>query len=159
MAAGLIWDRPGWDIFREVVIFGVLASLLIPAYKYKSIVTGVLICGICIVHVLCAMDQDPNLPLNFVLACSTVLALTGLYHNSYVITFAGFYSFLSKFGFGLGLQGAQLEIAKLLISIVVCAFALMLRSRQRRNAILRPFSSRILVIKDEERGQTLKIAK
>lgn len=107
-----------WDTVRESLIFITVFLLFYPAYKTRSYLTGVILVIILAQHSVQLLGHAGFLSAPVVKAGALTLAITGAYHQSAPILFAGTYSFLSKFEY-IPYQPRDNEIAKFVISVAV----------------------------------------
>lgn len=124
-------SRPAWDQIRECAVILVVALLYWPAVQCRSIVAFILISVTFIQHITSSLMSWEMLNLSplAVKLGALLLGLVGFLHQSVAISFAGTYSFLSKYQYYPQGTGSQRELAKLLVSILVWAVIFWIRSR------------------------------
>lgn len=133
MAANGKWqDRSTSDLIREILLICIVLSLLIPAYKHRSIVVLIIVLAIVLDH-LSQLDLIPFIPYEIaislfafnysvVLTGGLLLAWCGVYHGNRIFLFAGVYSLSSKIKYEKMIAFKQdylLEIFKLGMAVVL----------------------------------------
>jgi hypothetical protein len=91
------WDERNLeDKFREIMIILVLLALLIPAYRYRSLVILCFSIAAFIQHIFLLVNGHDWLPTEFVKWITWWLAFIGFWYMDIFVSFAGTYSALTK---------------------------------------------------------------
>ncbi len=128
------------DAAREGLVMSVVLLLFVMGIRLRSFVIGIIAMVMFIQHaVQWPAEEYPLsqgiLPSWLIKVGAAVLAVSGLYHDSIIVSYAGTYSLLSKFKYRsetIPMSDIIHEIFKALLSIVVTAILILARRRFRK---------------------------
>eukprot|EP00835_Amoeboradix_gromovi_P001592 NODE_75_length_23373_cov_0.434261.p13 type:complete len:150 gc:universal NODE_75_length_23373_cov_0.434261:11705-11256(-) len=130
------------DIIRESAIYAFVFILVAVSIRKKSFLTILLCFFILFQHSFELLFDQVLLSDRVVLVGAAILATNGYHIKSYVISFGGTYSILSKFNY-FNLNGVNLEIAKVFVSTACwVAIWIIIYLRDNYGILFRQFRNR-----------------